>query len=566
VRDPLRHLALHPLVSFTTDETKIQEAIERAVSQGNTASSAASDRAEAREVALLAQETRERVAATAGSGGSRGDANGSSNNETGALVAYQLALEARVRMLQAFEKLDHDQQGFATSRGLSAVVGVLGRLPGRKTIVLFSEGLSTTSTTRDRFQALAADANRANVAIYAMDVAGLRITSTTSETREELRQANVTRPLDPDHLGTILRGFERNEDLLQLNPEAGLTDLANRTGGFFVHDTNDPSEAMARIGQDMRFHYLLSYTPTNEVYDGRFRRVAVRVKRAGVQVRARDGYRASRPATTADPAAAAFAALDGPATNGRFTVHAAALSLPDPATPGLVPIIVRVPSSAVTIPGAFTLVARIRGAAGQVVAQASQHYPVTLAAAGGPHLPDDLVLYREADLPPGPYTLEAGGYDSLTRAASVVTRRFEVASAAADGTRLGSVVLVRGVSPAPKEAAGRARALQFGESALSPNLGEPMRKSESADLTFYIAALPPKEGPPPGEAIVEVRRGGQTLRRVTTPLLPPNASGRIQTAAALPLAALAAGDYELEVSVGKGAARATSSASFRVED
>ena len=51
-----------------------------------------------------------------------------------------------------------------------------------------------------------------------------------------------------------------------------------------------------RIGSDLRSYYLLGYTPKNEPFDGRFRKIAVRVKRKGVDVRARSGYFAVRSA------------------------------------------------------------------------------------------------------------------------------------------------------------------------------------------------------------------------------------------------------------------------------
>ena len=60
--------------------------------------------------------------------------------------------------------------------GLSAIVSSLGHLPGRKTIILFSEGINTSGwlcdNRHDQFLHLAADANRAHVAFYTFDAAG----------------------------------------------------------------------------------------------------------------------------------------------------------------------------------------------------------------------------------------------------------------------------------------------------------------------------------------------------------------------------------------------------------
>jgi hypothetical protein len=153
-----------------------------------------------------------------------------------------------------------------------------------------------------------------------------------------------------------------------------------------------------------------------------------------------------------------------------------------------------------------------------------------------------------------------------TGGAGVVRHLFEVGAETRSGLRLGSVVLVNGVAALSPEEAQRPRALGYGTSALHPNLGEPIKRSETGDLTFYFAALPPKDGPAPGEAVIEILRGGTTLRRVKTPVGPPNASGRIQTAAALDLSPLPAGDYELKVTLGQGVDLTTSSATFSLKD
>ena len=67
--------------------------------------------------------------------------------------------------------------------------------------------------------------------------------------------------------------MERTEDLLALDPQGGLSRLAQDTGGFLVRDTNDMGSAFRRIEEDSRFHYLLSYSPKNTTLDGKFRAI-----------------------------------------------------------------------------------------------------------------------------------------------------------------------------------------------------------------------------------------------------------------------------------------------------
>ena len=66
-------------------------------------------------------------------------------------------------MLRIFDALERDQQGYATTNGLLAVVNGLKAMPGRKTIVFFSEGLAITANVQAKFRSVIASANRANV-------------------------------------------------------------------------------------------------------------------------------------------------------------------------------------------------------------------------------------------------------------------------------------------------------------------------------------------------------------------------------------------------------------------
>jgi hypothetical protein len=84
----------------------------------------------------------------------------------------------------------------------------------------------------------------------------------------------------------------------------GLRELAGGTDGAVVLNTNDVKSGVARMMGDLGSYYLMSYYSTNTKLDGRFRRITVRVKRPGLQVRARPGYLAP---TEADARAAGMA-------------------------------------------------------------------------------------------------------------------------------------------------------------------------------------------------------------------------------------------------------------------
>ena len=70
----------------------------------------------------------------------------------------------------------------------------------------------------------------------------------------------------------------------------GVRELAFNTDGAAVLSTSDVKGGVARMMADLSSYYLMQDDSTNPKLDGRFRRITVRVKRPGIQVRGRPGY------------------------------------------------------------------------------------------------------------------------------------------------------------------------------------------------------------------------------------------------------------------------------------
>ena len=137
-------------------------------------------------------------------------------------------------------------------------------------------------------------ANRANVSFYPLDSRGL--SATTSGGGALARGGGASAP--------------RNA---QLHSAEQLRTLASETDGFAVLDPGDLDCGLKRAVDDLTSYYLLGYASSNAKLDGTARSISVRVKRAGVDVRARRGYRAAtadeveraRSTSTASPNAPA---------------------------------------------------------------------------------------------------------------------------------------------------------------------------------------------------------------------------------------------------------------------
>jgi VWFA-related protein len=582
-------LALRTLQPFTTEPDLIRAGLQAASEQGNTAAGSGRGRLrELTDVVSAGERATDAATGAAPSGPGAGAAGQSIAASAGAGAMNQALARMQTGMLRALDTLERDQQGYASTNGLLSVVTGLKALPGRKTVVFFSEGLAIPTNVQDQFKAVIHNANKANVSVYAMDAAGLRTDSQYEETRKEINQAGERRLAQVERggdvsSGAMTRDLERNEDLLRLAPDSGLGQLANETGGFLIQNTNDAANAFRRIEEDMRFHYLLGYSPSNENYDGKFRSISVKVKRSGLKVQTRQGYFAVRaPESTPlrSYEAPALAQLDQKTRPNAFPIEAVALSFPASNRRTLAPVLVRVPANTMTYQpekqdksgkkmhqADFTVVARVTNAAGQEVDRLSQHYLLRApqenlqAARGG-----DVLFYREADLPPGRYTVDAIAYDALAQKAGAVTTTVEVPAVADGQPRLSSVVLVGRAEKASPGDVQAENPLFYGDTILYPNMGAPYRKSATPNLGFFFTLY----GVPPGtaapKATIEVYKGDQGAGRVVADLPAPDANGRIQYAGALPLQGFTPGAYTFKVTTTAGAGTVSRQASFVVAE
>src|SRR5262249_62083929 len=108
---------------------------------------------------------------------------GGSNVATGSGDAMLAQMPANV--IRGFDALDRDQSGYSTTNGLFAIIEQMRRMPGRKSIVLFSEGIALPPAVQRLFIGVTDAANRANVSIYTMDAAGLRAESEQAKIRDQ---------------------------------------------------------------------------------------------------------------------------------------------------------------------------------------------------------------------------------------------------------------------------------------------------------------------------------------------------------------------------------------------
>lgn len=99
---------------------------------------------------------------------------------------------------------------------------------------------------------------------------------TESEVRNAVREADVQIYAIGIFEGMSGRGRTPEE----LSGPGLLQELAEQTGGrhFPVENLNELPDVAAKIGIELRNHYVLGYTPKNQERDGKYRRVKVAIK------------------------------------------------------------------------------------------------------------------------------------------------------------------------------------------------------------------------------------------------------------------------------------------------
>jgi len=185
----------------------------------------------------------------------------------------------------------------------------LNKIRGRKAIVLFTDGVDTSSQQAS-YQSTLREVEELDALIYpiqydttdylrSMQNAGAGTVTvvttrhgifgnTTTQQTYNMPGANNGMPLP----GTTKAEYDRADRYLHA--------LADETGGrlYQANDTTQLADAFSRIAEELRRQYSLGYYPKSDTADNKARRdIKVRVRQPDLAVKARDSYTRS-PATS----------------------------------------------------------------------------------------------------------------------------------------------------------------------------------------------------------------------------------------------------------------------------
>ena len=472
--------------------------------------------------------------------------------------------------------------GWRSLDGLLSLVQAQTALPGRKTVLLLSEGIVVPWALTERFQSIISAANRANVSIYCVDVTGLSTKSPGQASTDLLRTAGsissnqnmgVNRATgEPNSADANMDMFKEDEVVnmsMHANPQAAMEELAESTGGFLIANTNDTSKPLHRVMEDVRTHYELTYTPASQNYDGHFRKIEVQVLRPGAQVHTRAGYFALPLLAGEILEPFEMSALNAINTKPRpaaFAYHAAAL--PFHAGPGAVQysMVFEVPMQNFTfrenkqtakLRTHVSLLALVKDADGQVTAKVSRDLANDIPADKFDAFTRGNLIFTEPMLlTPGRYTVETAVVDRENGAASV--KREALFASDTAGVGLSGVVVVRRVDPLD---GGRdpADPLQFAGGKVTPSLDGVY--AAGIELPLFLVVYPASGAGTP-RLTIEVLQDGKLISTASPDLPAPDETGTIPFMSSIQPAP---GQYEIKATVRQGATVATRMLALRVE-
>jgi VWFA-related protein len=201
------------------------------------------------------------------------------------------------------EAANYRQSVFATGTvgSLSYIISGMKDLPGRKSILLFSEGFKLSDKDilgkepnlrlKAMLEKVIDAANRASVVIYTTDVRGVEPLGLTAADNTQ----GYSRGANP-------QGFSPRNEIQQmvddrrdsfLDTQEGLIFLARQTGGLPVLNNNDLNLGIEKMLSDQKGYYLIGYTPDSDTFDSKtrpFNKLTVKVKRSDLKVRYRSGF------------------------------------------------------------------------------------------------------------------------------------------------------------------------------------------------------------------------------------------------------------------------------------
>ena len=544
-------------------------------------------------------------------------------DSAGAHVSVEERARCQVLLtaLEDSQKIRHDEHAMLNLAGLLALVRAQQHIAERKTIVYFTRNMLLDNAAKEMLKTIAGAATEAGVSIYTVDMDAVNFGKNYQEDNANLNgQApyspapTITTVTDgsgvshtissgiplqqrgggdiqgapsPDGRGNMwgqsqdvllatdfMRG--RGDPTALIDTKNPLSELSKNTGGIYIDAQNGLKKPLQDMLEDMTTYYQMTYKPPIEEYDGAFRTIVAKPKRAGLTLKTKTGYFALAPGADAGirpfevPLLNLFNQSNLP-QDVKF--HAAVLQfgeLPDGNTST---VAIEVPISSLeankdTRTNLFSahvsIVAEIKDKNGTVV----EHFGENITKRGAAEtLQSDptssVILQRHFLSVPGQYMLEAAVHDENGLKYGAQRLVFEI-SATQTSPYLSPIVLVKHVDTITDDNEDPLEPMRYEKGKITPNLAGIVTPGTKGVSLFFI--LRPDPGSTqPVTLEMEASRNGHAGRRTPLPLMLNDAKETVPYLATFKGASLAPGNYEVKAMMSQGGKTAVQQIAFTVQ-
>jgi VWFA-related protein len=508
---------LQMLQPFTQDKEKLIASLE------NLSVNSTSKSFEHRDLAENISAQRAILTAGAPNGDIRLDSPAAAN-----LMIAQTVLHQFIQLRTALSL----QQARPILAALAAIAQGLRPIPGKKTLVLFSQGFVTPAVLDWQVQSTIDIANRANVAIYIIDSAGLRagvpatgslvpgnpMAGVSGITNQEQRIRAVGGETVFDNVRQ--EGNNREYDVLYR--------ISGDTGGKLFRGNNDLGQGLEKINEEIHARYTLAYRSTNQNFDGTFRKVKIDVRRPDTQIASRSGYYAIPPEEIVLLSPADKKLLSGFTTAQTNPELPLSVSLTHfRSRDGLftVPVALELPPSAVKFERKndkrsmqLEVLGVLKATPEKVLSRLGGNFDVNLTDSDYQLIVNNNIFYRQdMVLAPGDYTLDLIVRDRLSGKTTAKREQFVVPEPNSEFAAT-PIVLSRYVEQAPLPALGAegpADVFIHGKSWIRPSPGRQFQASDNLImfLSVYNAANSPDTSKPMVRVTVRLLKDGQPVTK-----------------------------------------------------
>lgn len=506
--------------------------------------------------------------------------------------------------LEESQRIVQDQHGPPGLASLLALARTERQMPGRKVVIYFAQGMTLDSDARDMLRSITGAANRSGVSIYTVDAnaideqageglvaaqamgglaaqmrsgggptaGGGASASATSGTGTAL---SPTPQLPPG----MIQQISDTVDQMELGGLSGYTNplavLAGSTGGTYIAPSDSFKKPLQQLIEDMTTYYEASYTPPIQEYDGRFRSVAIKPTRKGLQVRSRAGYFALPPSTSSAMRpfeAPLMKALAEPQLPTDLKFQSGVIRLGDLPDGNANALVVEVPVSEMEMrqdPNTdlfsmhLSILAQVKNKAGAVIEHFSEDIPRhgALETIDKTRL-ETVTLQRHFIANPSEYVMEVAIEDRNNGKIGARRTSFEIANPPF-GPALSDLALVRRTDPFNLET-DPSEPLRYESGRVVPNLsGHVPEDAKAASLFFLIH--PDAANSDPAMLEIEVLRNGESVGRSPVPLRKATGAGAVPYLVSIPARALPAGSYEVTATLTQGGKTSERSLDFHMD-